>query len=72
MSPVLNDQALFQRLSSRADLGTFEASIGSTNATKGECLIDAESITDEATNESSDKEDDDILDKLHESVTKGT
>ena len=71
VSPVLNDQALFQRLSARADLGKFEASVGSTNATQGEHLIDTESITDEATIESSNEEDHAILDKSCESVTSG-
>ena len=68
VSPILNDEALFQRLTTRADLGKFKSSIGSTNAMEGAYLIDE---TDDSMSESEVEEDIEILDGLYESVTRG-
>ena len=39
VSPTLNDQALFQHLTTRADLGKFKSSIGSTSYQRNERRI---------------------------------
>ena len=70
VSPILNDEALFQRLTTRADLGKFKSSIGSTNAMEGAYLIDDES-TDDSMSGSEIEEDVEILNGLYESVTRG-
>jgi hypothetical protein len=76
MSPALDDQILCGRLAARVDLGKFKASIGSSDALGGEHLIDDDSATQPLTgNDMSqsdlDEADDQILDKMHESVTQG-
>jgi hypothetical protein len=39
ISPILNDQTLYDRMAERANLGKFQASIGSTNVTNNEYLF---------------------------------
>jgi hypothetical protein len=38
--PILNDQTLYSRMAERANLGKFQASIGSTNVTDSEYLVE--------------------------------
>ena len=48
VSPILNDETLYQRLQDRADLGRFQMSIGSTDSMPGLYLAsDAESDSDD-------------------------
>jgi hypothetical protein len=78
VSPILDDQVLYGRLSAKADLGKFKASIDSTNATKGEYLLDDDSATQPLTDynmsdshsESNEGNQHD-LDKLYDRVTQG-
>jgi hypothetical protein len=71
LSPLLDDQALYERLQARSDLGKFQASIGSTNASGSEFLVDDNgSATHDLTNSDTDKEDEEqVLDDLFESIT---
>jgi hypothetical protein len=48
VSPTLNDQNLHERLAGRANLGMFKASIGSTNALGGKCLVKAVDSDDDS------------------------
>ncbi len=74
VSPILDDQALYERLKASSDLGKFKASIGSTDAPSDDYLIpnddsDAMSDSDEesGTDEESDtNEDAQSIDKLFE------
>ena len=70
VSPTLNDQSFFQRLTTRAYLGKFKPSIGSTNAMKGEYLIDDES-TDDSMNGSEMVEDIKMLYDLYGILIRG-
>jgi hypothetical protein len=74
VSPTLDGQVLYGRLNEKADLGRFKASIGSTNASRNEYLVetvDDDSSTDDDTSASdSDKEED--LDELNDRATQGT
>jgi hypothetical protein len=54
ISPLLDDTALYQRLSARLELGNFQASIGSTNAPGKEYLINDEDDDTVATDPSTD------------------
>jgi hypothetical protein len=73
ISPILDDQALYERLQARLDLGRFQVSIGSTNALGSEFLVDdKDSAAHDTTDSDSDEEDDEqVLDDLFESVTNG-
>jgi hypothetical protein len=69
MSPTLDDQTLYGRLSARTALGNFKASICSTNALGGKHLIDDDSssqpLTGDDMGESDlDKDDDQTLNHL--------
>jgi hypothetical protein len=76
VSPLLDDIALYERLSARLELGNFQASIGSTNATGKEYLVETVEDDDSlATNpstdvsddsESEDENDDRFLDEIYE------
>jgi hypothetical protein len=61
VSPTIDDQVLYERLIEKAELGRFKASIGSTDASRGEYLVetvDDESSTDgDISASDSDKED---------------
>ena len=65
VSPVLNDQTLYSRMAERANLGRFQASIGSTNATDSAYLVDTvddnKSQDDEASNDDDSSNEDDLL-----------
>jgi hypothetical protein len=70
--PLLDNQALYERLQARPDLGKFQASIGSTNASGSEFLVDNDSTTHDPTNSDTNEEDDkQALDDLFESIIKG-
>jgi len=77
VSPTLDDNVLYGRLAARADLGKFKASIGSTNASNCEYLLDddttaTDALTDDDMSQSgSDNDEDQALDDLYESATKG-
>ena len=68
MSATLINQALFQRLTMRADLGKSKVPIGSINAMQGKYLIDDKSIED-SMSASSNEEEVEILNDLYDSVT---
>jgi hypothetical protein len=76
VSPTLDDQVLYRRLTEKADLGRFKASIGSTNASKGKYLVetvnddDDKSSTDDAMSASDSVEEED-LGELFERATQG-
>ncbi len=73
VSPTLDDQTLYRRLTERADLGRFESSIGSTNASRGEYLVETvndESFTDDDMN-ASDSDEEEDLEELYERATQG-
>mgnify|MGYP000532748194 CR=1 FL=1 len=73
ISPLLNDEALYERLQARSDLGKVKVSIGSTDASSSEYLVDDDNSTaHDPTDSDTDEEDDEqILDDLFESVTNG-
>ena len=77
VSPTLDDNVLYGRLAARADLGKFKASIGSTNASNCEYLLDEETTAtdaltdDDMSQTGSDNDEDQALDDLYESATKG-
>jgi hypothetical protein len=56
VSPLLDDVALYARLSARSEIGMFKASIGSTDAPSKEYLVEDDDTT--ATDPSTDKSDD--------------
>ncbi len=73
VSPTLDDQILYGRLIEQADLGRFKASIGSTNASRSEYLVetvDDESSTDDDMSASESDEEED-LEELYERATQG-
>jgi hypothetical protein len=60
ITPLLDDQALYERLQARLDLGKFKASFGSTDASSSEYLVsDDDSAAHDPTNSDIDEEDDD-------------
>jgi hypothetical protein len=73
ISPLLNDEALYERLQARSELGKFQVSIGSTYASGKEFLVeDDDSTTDGSTDDDTDEEDNEkVLDDLFEQVTRG-
>jgi uncharacterized protein (DUF342 family) len=77
ISPILNDESLYERLLARSNLGNFKVSIGSTNATESEFLVEDEASTSSASTdtdmevETVEEEDEHILDNLFVIVTKG-
>ena len=79
VSPILDNQVLYGRLATRADLGKFNASIGSTNVSGGEYLTEddlaTETLSDDNDNiieSDSDEEDENqALDDLYDRVTRG-
>ena len=75
VSPILDDQVLYQRLQARSTLEKFQMSIGSTNATENKFLYREEeepNDTDSAMSiESTEENDEEILDGLFVSATKG-
>ena len=69
MSPTLDDQILYGRLIEQADLGRFKASIGSTNASRSEYLVetvDDESSTDDDMSASDSDEEEDLESSIRE------
>jgi hypothetical protein len=75
-SASLDDQIPRGRLSARANVGKFKASIGSTGTSAGEHLIDDNSATqpltkDDMSEADSDEEDDPILDNSVKASLKG-
>ena len=72
ISPILNDQHLYQRLQQRSDMGRFGMSIGSTNASSSEFLVhDDDSTTEIDEDNALNESDDHTLDELFASMTKG-
>jgi hypothetical protein len=74
VSPTLDDQVLYGRLTEKADLGRFKASFGSTNASRNEYLVetvDDDSSTDDDTS-ASDSDEEEDLDELYDRATQGT
>jgi hypothetical protein len=78
VSPIFTDESLHDRLAERVDLGKFKVSIGSTDTTGGKFLESSAGDDDSATqpstcdgSEESDQDDDETLDWIYESVTKG-
>jgi hypothetical protein len=75
VNPILNDQVLYDRMNQQAELGRFKASIGSTNATKQEYLMDDDETTimstDLDTGKEDNEDDDDIMDRLYDQTTSG-
>jgi hypothetical protein len=72
VSPLLDDQALYERLQTRSDLGKFQASIGSTNALGNEFLVDNNgSTTHDPTDSDTGEEDNEQVRDDLESVMKG-
>jgi hypothetical protein len=78
ISPILNDESLYERLLARSNLGNFQVSIGSTNATESKFLVEDEASTSSASTDTDmevetveDEEDEHILENLFVSVTKG-
>ena len=77
VSPILDDQVLYGRLAERADVGKFKASIGSTNVSGSEYLIEDDSATETSSDDnmiesdSDDEDKDQALDDLYDRATKG-
>jgi hypothetical protein len=73
VSPLLNDQTLYDRMAERASLGKFQVSIGSTNVTDSEYLVDDDATQDTApsTNNNSSTGEDLLLDELYEGSLRG-
>jgi hypothetical protein len=76
VSPILNDQTLYSRMAERANLGKFQASIGSTNVTDNEYLV--ETVDDDDTQEDEPSSDDNssnaddlLLDEIYEGSLRG-
>ena len=73
VSPLLNDQTLYQKLSARRKLGTFQIAIGSCNTHDGEFLVDnSNSPQPSDDSDLGDSNDKQLLDELFEYVTEGT
>ena len=74
VSPILDDQVLY---AARADFGKFKASIGSTDVSGDEYLIDDDSATQTSTDDnmieldSNDEDEDQALEELYDRATKG-
>jgi hypothetical protein len=68
VSPILNDQTLYDRMAEQASLGKFQASIGSTKVTDNEYLVDDDSTPDtvSSTDDNSSNAEDLLLDELFE------
>jgi hypothetical protein len=62
VSPLLDDVALYNRMSARLDLGNYQATIGSTNATGKDYLIDDDRTI--GTEPSTDVSDDEYSDEV--------
>ena len=73
LSSTLVDQDLYDRLQARADLGRFQASIGSTNVSNDDYLESSDEEVDSQSNDTPDEEadDDDLLDSLFDEVRQG-
>jgi hypothetical protein len=78
VSPLLDNVALYNRLSERLELGNYITSIGSTNATGKEYLVDDDDTqatdlsTDVSDDDESDEENDDrLLDEIYEGSIRG-
>jgi hypothetical protein len=69
VSPILNDETLYEMLKDRADLRRFQMSIGSTDAMP-ELYLASSSDSDSNSNASSIG-DDKALDKLFDEATQG-
>jgi hypothetical protein len=67
VSTILNEQNLYERMTERANLGKFQASIGSTNVTDSEYLADEE----ERQEIDPSTDDEPLLDKLYEGSLQG-
>jgi hypothetical protein len=76
--PLLDDVALYTQLSERLELGNYITSIGSTNATGKEYIVDDDDTqatdlsTDISDDDESDEENDDqLLDEIYEGSIRG-
>ena len=73
ISPMLNDQTLYQKMKDRADLGKFQASIGSTNATSSDYLVedDDTQATESSTDDDTSTGSEELLDELYAGSLRG-
>jgi hypothetical protein len=73
ISPTLNDQTLYEKMAEQANLGKFQASIGSTNVTNNQYLFDDEADHEEepCTKDESSSDRDRLLNNLYEGSLRG-
>ena len=74
VSPLLDDGRLYNLMRNRAELGKFQASIGSTNATSSAYLVDYDNCTlgtEPSTNDNSSVISKQLLDQLYDESLKG-
>jgi hypothetical protein len=74
VSPILDARVLYQHLQARSDLGKFQTSIGSTDASNNIYLVEDDDSTSVTDDDDSDDESDDeseALDDLYGSVQQG-
>jgi hypothetical protein len=80
ISPIFDDVSLYEHMSARSEVGKFKASIGSTDATSSEYLVEDDDTvvtdpsTDASDNDESDNDDDEharLLDEIYTRSTKG-
>jgi hypothetical protein len=70
VDPLLNDQTLYHRLTEQANLGRFQTTIGSTNATYSKYL-EEDDDTIETDSSTEDDDESDLLDKILEDSNQG-
>ena len=68
--PLLDNQVLYEQIKARSDLGKFQVSIGSTNASKYEFLVHGDRNSTAVTVETVGEDDEQSLDNLFEIATK--
>ena len=68
ISPNINDTTLSNRMKERADLGKFQASIGSTDVTSSDYLVedDDTQATEPSTDDDSSTGSEELMDSLYE------
>jgi hypothetical protein len=73
VSPILNDQTLYDMMAERAHLGIFQAAIGSTNITNSDYLVDDDDseATEPCSDNDSLEEDDLLYDSIYEESLRG-
>ena len=69
--PLLDNQVLYEQIKARSDLGKFQVSIGSTNASKYELLVHSDKNSTAVKVEKVGEDDEQILDNIFEMETKG-